>query len=111
MRIGLTGGGATADRIVSQASQAEADGFTSMWYPGAAGAGDPPAAEAPARAGRPTAAVSALGAPGRITLGVGPSHRVVVEDWLGLSYDTPGLHTDEYVQIPTALLRGQPGSL
>ena len=41
MRIGLTGGGTTADRIVTQASRAEADGFTSMWYPGAAGAGDP----------------------------------------------------------------------
>ena len=113
MRIGLTGGGATADRIVSQASQAEADGFTSMWYPGAAGAGDPLAAMALAgratsaielgtavlqsytshpvlTASRASAAVSALGAPGRITLGVGPSHRVVVEDWLGLSYDTPG---------------------
>ncbi len=44
MRIGLTGGGSTADRIVSQASRAEADGFTSMWYPSSAGAGDPLAA-------------------------------------------------------------------
>jgi len=33
MRIGLTGGGTTADRIVSQASRAEADGFTSMLVP------------------------------------------------------------------------------
>ena len=41
MRIGLTGGGTTADRMVSQASRAEADGFTSMWYPSSAGGGDP----------------------------------------------------------------------
>lgn len=130
MRIGLTGGGATADRIVSQAKRAEADGFTSLWYPGAAGAGDPlpvmvlagrataaielATAVLPSytchpalQASRANAAVSAIGAPGRFTLGVGPSHRVVVEDRLGLSYDTPGQHTDEYVQILTGLLRGE----
>ena len=32
MRIGLTGGGATVDKVVHQAKQAEADGFTSLWY-------------------------------------------------------------------------------
>src|ERR1700722_4319993 len=120
MRIGLTGGATTVDRIVTQASRAEADGFTSMWYPGAAGAGDP--LPAMTLAGRATSAielgtavlpsyichpvlqasranvvVSAIGVPGRLSLGVGPSHRVVVEDRLGLSYDTPGEHTDEYV--------------
>jgi F420-dependent oxidoreductase-like protein len=130
MRIGLTGGAATADRIVSQASRAEADGFTSMWYPSAAGAGDP--LPVMALAGRATAAIelgtavlpsytchpvlqanranavaTAIGAPGRFTLGVGPSHQVVIENRLGLSYDTPGLHTDEYVQILAGLLRGE----
>jgi F420-dependent oxidoreductase-like protein len=130
MRIGLTGGGTTADRIVSQAQRAEADGFTSMWYPGAAGAGDPLPVMALAgratasielgtavlpsytchpvlQASRATAVVSAIGTPGRFTLGVGPSHRVVIEDRLGLSYDTPGRHTDEYVQLLTGLLRGE----
>jgi F420-dependent oxidoreductase-like protein len=133
MRIGLTGGTATADGIVRQASRAEADGFTSMWYPGAVGAGDPlPVMTLAGRAtsaielgtavlpsytthpvlmaGRANAAVSAIGVPGRLTLGIGPSHRVVIEDRLGLSYDTPGRHTDEYAQILTALLRGQPAS-
>lgn len=130
MRIGLTGGAATADRIVSQASRAEADGFTSMWYPSAAGGGDP--LPVMALAGRATSAIelgtavlvtytchpllqanranataAAIGAPGRFTLGVGPSHRVLVESRLGLSYDTPGRHTDEYVQILTGLLRGE----
>ena len=130
MRIGLTGGGATADRIVSQASRAEADGFTSMWYPSAAGGGDP--LPVMTLAGRTTAAIElgtavlqtypchpvlaasranavafAIGAPGRLTLGVGPSHQGPIESRLGLSYDTPGLHTDEYVQILTGLLRGE----
>ena len=41
MRIGLTGAGAAADRIVKQAERAEPDGFPSMWYPSAVGVGDP----------------------------------------------------------------------
>jgi F420-dependent oxidoreductase-like protein len=129
MRIGLTGGGSTADRIIGQASRAEAEGFTSIWYPSSAGAGDPLAVMALAgratsaielgtavlvsyachpvlQANRANAAASAIGAAGRLTLGVGPSHRVVVESRLGLPYDTPGQHTDEYVQILTGLLRG-----
>ncbi|MET0909112.1 MAG: LLM class flavin-dependent oxidoreductase, partial [Ilumatobacteraceae bacterium] len=32
MRIGLTAGAATADKLIEQARQAEADGFTSLWY-------------------------------------------------------------------------------
>jgi F420-dependent oxidoreductase-like protein len=130
MRIGLTGGAATSDRIVSQVSRAEADGFTSMWYPSAAGGGDPLAVMALAgratsaielgtavlvsytchpvlQANRANAAAAAIGAPGRLTLGVGPSHRPVIEDRLGLSYDAPGRHTEEYAQILTGLLRGE----
>lgn len=130
MRIGLSGGGATADRIVGQASRAEADGFTSMWYPNAAGAGDPLAVMTLAgratsaielgtavlqtyachpvlQASRASAVVSAIGASGRFTLGVGPSHRSSVENRLGLSYDAPGQHTAEYVQILAGLLRGE----
>ena len=130
MRIGLTGSGTTADRIVNQAKRAEADGFTSMWYPGAAGGGDPLPVMALAgratesielgtavlptytshpalMASRANAVVQAIGAAGRFTLGVGPSHGVVIEDRLGLSYATPGRHTDEYVQVLTALLRGE----
>lgn len=133
MRIGLTGGGTTADRIVNQAKRAEEAGFTSMWYPGAVGGGDPlPVMTLAGRAtesielgtavlptytchpslmaSRVNAVVQAIGAPGRVTLGVGPSHGVVIEDRLGLSYASPGRHTDEYVQVLTALLRGEPVS-
>ncbi|MBV8162293.1 MAG: TIGR03564 family F420-dependent LLM class oxidoreductase [Acidimicrobiia bacterium] len=129
MRIGLTGGGADIDRIVGQAQRAEADGFASVWYPGAV-LGDPLVAIALAgrvtsaielgtavvqtypchpllMANRAAAAVAAIGAPGRLALGVGPSHQPVIQGMYGLSYATPGRHTEEYVQVLTALLRGE----
>jgi F420-dependent oxidoreductase-like protein len=130
MRIGLPGLGRTVDHIVQQAERAEGDGFTSLWYASAT-AGDPLVAMVLAgratstvelgtavlqtyachpvlQAARAAAVASAIGVPGRFTLGVGPSHRPVIEGMLGLSYETPGRHTDEYVQIVAALLRGEP---
>jgi F420-dependent oxidoreductase-like protein len=129
MRIGLPGPGSTVDRIVRHAEQAEADGFASLWYTSAA-AGDPLVAIALAgratstielgtavlqtyachptlQAARAAAVASAIGTPGRFSLGVGPSHQPVVEGALGLSYDHPGRHTEEYVRILAALLRGE----
>jgi F420-dependent oxidoreductase-like protein len=128
MRIGLPGGGANVDRIVGQAQRAEADGFTSLWYAGGAG-GDPTVALALAgraterielgtsvlqtypthplaMAWRAASIAAALERPG-FTLGIGPSHRPVIEDALGLSYARPGRHTEEYVQILAPLLRGE----
>jgi F420-dependent oxidoreductase-like protein len=129
MRIGLTGSGTNVDRIVRQAERAEADGFTSLWYPSAV-QGDPLVAVAIAgratstielgtavlqsyachpllQAARTAGLVSAIGSPGRFTLGIGPSHEPLVEAVLGMSYATPGRHTDEYVQVLTTLLRGE----
>lgn len=40
MRIGSTGGGGSVDKVVQQAKQAEADGFSSLWYASLA-TGDP----------------------------------------------------------------------
>ena len=40
VRIGLSAGAASAERAIEQAEQAETEGFTSLWYPGAV-AGDP----------------------------------------------------------------------
>lgn len=133
MRIGLPGGGSTVDRIIGQAERAEADGFTSLWYASAV-AGDPLVAMSLAgratetielgtavlqtyachpvlQANRAAATAAAMGGPGRFTLGLGPSHQPAVEGVLGLPYDTPGRHTDEYIQIVTALLRGEQVSL
>jgi F420-dependent oxidoreductase-like protein len=129
MRIGLTGGGTTVDRIVQQAVQAEADGYGSMWFPGAVG-GDAllPVSHAGKatttielgtavlptylchpvlQANRAEAVVASMGRPG-LVLGVGPSHQPVVEGALGLSYDHPGRHTEEYVTVLTTLLAGEP---
>jgi alkanesulfonate monooxygenase SsuD/methylene tetrahydromethanopterin reductase-like flavin-dependent oxidoreductase (luciferase family) len=47
---------------------------------------------------RAKAVASAIGSPNRFTLGIGPSHQPVIEGMLGLSYATPGTHTEEYVQ-------------
>jgi F420-dependent oxidoreductase-like protein len=129
MRIGLPGFGTTVDQIVKQAERAEAEGFKALWYPSAV-LGDPLVPMAIAgratttielgtsvlqtytchpvlMAARAAAVVAAIGAPGRFSLGVGPSHEPVIEGMFGISYATPGRHTDEYVQILTALLRGE----
>lgn len=127
VRIGLTGGGSTVDRMVDQAVQAEKDGFSSLWYASAIG-GDP---LVPMGAvGRATTtielgtsvlqtypchpllqanrAASVVASIGRgFTLGVGPSHRPVIEGAYGLSYERPGRHTEEYVRALTGLLRGE----
>src|SRR6266496_2963323 len=128
MRIGLTGGGATVDKVVRQAKQAEADGFTSLWYASVV-TGDPLVAMAIAgrettsielgtavlqtypchpllQANRVASVVDAMGRPG-FTLGIGPSHESVIRGVFGLSYDHPGRSTEEYLRILTDVLRGQ----
>src|SRR3954449_11109014 len=128
MRIGLTGGGASADRIVAQAQRAEADGFTALWYASIV-TGDPLVAMAIAgrqtsrielgtavlqtypchpllQANRATSVADAMGRPG-FTLGIGPSHEPLVRGVLGMSYDHPGRSTEEYTRILTAVLRGE----
>ena len=128
MRIGLSGGGATIERVIEQAVEAEADGFSALWYSGAASA-DPllPIAFA----GRATTSIElgtsvvqtypvhplhlaqralavgdAIGRPG-FTLGIGPSHAPVIEGMYGYPYDHAGRHTEEYVTVLAALLRGE----
>ena len=44
---------------------------------------------------------------GRFTLGIGLSHKLVIEDMYGLSYDKPAAHMKEYLEILTPLLRGE----
>jgi F420-dependent oxidoreductase-like protein len=128
MRIGITGGGNSADRIVEQAQQAEADGFSSLWYASAV-FGDPLTPMALAgkattrielgtsvlqtytchpvlQANRAAATAATMGRPG-LTLGVGPSHAPVIEGMFGLSVEHVGAHTDEYVQVLAPLLRGE----
>jgi F420-dependent oxidoreductase-like protein len=126
MRIGLSGGAASVDKIIEQAQRAEADGFTALWYPSAV-AGDPLVAMALAgratstielgtavlqtytahptlQAARALSVAAAMGRPG-FTLGIGPSHQPVIESAYGMAYDHPGRHTEEYVRVLAPLLR------
>jgi F420-dependent oxidoreductase-like protein len=128
MRIGLTGGGATVDKVVRQAKQAELDGFTSLWYASVV-TGDPLVAMALAgretstielgtavlqtypchpllQANRAASVVDAMGRSG-LTLGIGPSHEPLIRGVFGLSYDHPGRSTEEYVRILTGVLNGE----
>ena len=128
MRIGLTGGGSTVDKVVSQARQAEADGFTSLWYASLV-TGDPLVAIAIAgrettrielgtavlqtypchpllQANRAASVADAMRRPG-FTLGIGPSHEPLIRGVFGLSYDHPGRSTEEYVRIVAGVVRGE----
>ena len=128
MRISLTGGGPTVDRIIDNAVQAEADGFSGLWYPGGGGALDPlvllgvvgRATERielgtsivqtytrhPVLMAQQAASVAAaIGDPGRFTLGVGVSHRPVIEGMYGLDYDSNARHLHEYLTVLGGLLR------
>lgn len=129
MRIGLTGGGANADKILQQAIRAEEDGFTSLWYASSV-TGDPLVAMAVAgretarielgtaalqtypchpllQANRVKSVVGAMNRPG-FTLGIGPSHEPLIDGVFGLSYTHPGRSTEEYMRILTSAIRGEP---
>jgi F420-dependent oxidoreductase-like protein len=128
VRIGLTGGASTVDKVVAQAQRAESDGFTSLWYASIV-TGDPLVAMAVAgreterielgtavlqtypchpllQANRIASVVDAMGRPG-FTLGIGPSHQPLIEGVYGYRYDHPGRSTEEYVEIVTRLLAGE----
>jgi F420-dependent oxidoreductase-like protein len=128
VKIGLTGGAGTIDKMIEQAQQAESDGFSSLWYASTV-AGDPLAVMAVAgratssielgtavlqtypchpllQANRAASVATAMGRPG-FTLGIGPSHPSIITGTLGLSYAQPGGNTEEYATILTKLLQGE----
>ena len=126
MRIGIsveTTGGATLDATLAEIGRAEQDGFATAWMPNIFGFD---ALTLVALAGRLTRRIelgtavvptfprhpfalaqqamtvqAATG--GRLALGLGPSHRVVIETMLGLSYDKPARHVREYLEVIRAL--------
>lgn len=129
MRIGLNGG-ATATRledILQQARGAARDGFPSYWLSQGTG---PDILTAHAVIGReiPSLELGASVVPtyprhpmmlaaqaltvqaaigGRLVLGIGPSHRAIVEDGWGYSYERAFEHTREYVNVLRRLLAGE----
>ena len=54
------------------------------------------------------AAISAGGRGGSLCLGIGLSHKIVVESMWGLSYDKPVRHLREYLSVLMPLLEGSP---
>ena len=132
MKISLTVGlGArtesTVPGIVTRAQELEAAGFNKMWMPTAFGLD---ALTALAAAGASTEriqlgtavvptfprhpvvmaqqALSVQSASrGRFTLGIGLSHKVMMEDALGLPYERPAKHMREYLEVLAPLLRGE----
>ncbi len=125
MRIGVfigdvSGGRTTVDALLASARDAEARGFTCGWVPHIPWSLD--GLTALALAGQVTTrielgtavmptyprhplamahqALSTQAATnGRLALGVGPSHPVVIESMYGLTYDAPARHTREYVEV------------
>ncbi|MEM9177291.1 MAG: LLM class F420-dependent oxidoreductase [Myxococcota bacterium] len=133
MRIGVMAGATpgqdgTLDGLVARARDLEARGFASMWLANIFGL-DAIGAQAivgtqterielgtavvPTPPRHPTAlAQQALttqaACGGRFTLGIGMSHKLVIEDMLGLSYAKPARQTREYLEVLAPLLRGEP---
>jgi len=132
VKIGITfagaGGSESLDRLVEGARSAEAQGFPSFWTPNIFGLEAISALAIAARETRsielgtavvPTyprhpvamaqqALTAAAAAGGRFTLGIGLSHKIVIEDMFGLSYERPARHMREYLEVLTPLLRGEP---
>lgn len=131
MRLGIFTGGAgeadTLDSLLTQARQAEAAGFDSFWLPNLP-TRNYDALLVMALAGRETtrielgtavmptyprhplamaqeAMTANAAAHGRLALGIGLSHRPVIEDVMGLSYAHPVRHMREYLTVLQALVR------
>ncbi len=128
MRIGLFAGALELMRDIAERleriSDAERDGFDSYWLPQHFGADmltviamagmqtsriELGTAVVPIYPRHPVAlAQQALTAQvatgGRLTLGIGVSHRSTIEDWLGLSYARPARHMEEYLSVLRPLL-------
>jgi len=125
--LGATGGDGGIDDVVKAARRVEAAGLDNLWMANIfsfdaistlsivgrevprIGLGT---AVTPTYPRHPTAlaqqALTAAAATGnRFTLGIGLSHKVVIENMLGLSYDKPASHMREYLDVLMPLLRGE----
>jgi 5,10-methylenetetrahydromethanopterin reductase len=131
MRIGISlgepsGSGALA-RLGDDISRAAGDGFASAWLLNIFGLD---ALTALAVAGRATPGIElgtavvptyprhpaalaqqaltvALALDGRLALGIGLSHKIVIEDMYGYSFDRPARHMSEYLSVLLPLLDGE----
>lgn len=125
--LGADGGRGDLDGIVAAARQVEAAGLDNLWMANifsfdaigtlAVVGREVPrlglgTAVTPTYPRHPTAlaqqALTTAAATGnRVTLGIGLSHKVVIENMLGLSYEKPARHMREYLDVLMPLLRGE----
>jgi F420-dependent oxidoreductase-like protein len=136
MRIGVIGGvtageDGSLDAVVASARELEARGFATLWMPNIFGLDaittqavvgreteriELGTAVVPSYPRHPTAiaqqaATAGVAAGGRFTLGIGLSHKLVIEDMLGLSYAKPLRHMREYLTVLVELLAGRPAKI
>ena len=125
--IGADGVNSTLDDIINVAKKVEAAGLDNIWLANIfsfdaistlafigretskIGLGT---AVTPTYPRHPTAiaqqALTTAAATGnRFTLGIGLSHKIVIEDMLGMSYDKPAKHMREYLSVLMPLVRGE----
>ena len=133
MRYGIFGGAVndgTLDDVVAEAAGAERDGFAAYWAPNIFGhdaltalavvATKVPRIElgtsvVPTFPRHPHAIAQqshtvAAASGNRFTLGIGLSHKIVIENMLGLSYDKPVRHLREYLSVLMPLSRNEPAN-
>jgi 5,10-methylenetetrahydromethanopterin reductase len=127
MKIGLNSfAGGTLDELVADAKQAEAEGFASFSVPNIFGfdaivalsvvgtrtesmelmTGVVPTYPRHPAAIAQQAVTAQAACKGRFTLGVGLSHKIVIEDIYGMSYDKPAVHMREYLDVLLPVLNG-----
>jgi 5,10-methylenetetrahydromethanopterin reductase len=128
MRIGFFGGtinDGTIDDVVAEARQAEADGFATYWSPQIFGhdaltvlaivGREVPRIELgtsvvptyprhPMMLAQQCLTVNAA-CGGRLTLGIGLSHKIVIENMMGMSFDKPVRHLRDYLNVLGPLSR------
>ena len=132
MRIGLMVGATegpdgTIDGLVAAAKRYEAAGFDNLWMANIFGLD---AINALAIVGRETSRIelgtavvptyprhpmamaqqaltTQAASRGRFSLGIGLSHKIVIENMLGFSYDKPARHMKEYLEVLAPLCRGE----
>src|SRR5580700_11058886 len=131
MRIGILaaepGGAQALGKLADQLHRAADDGFASFWLSNIFGldaltslavAGSqvpgielgtavvPTYPRHPAVLAQQALTAALAVGPGRLTLGIGLSHRIVIEDMYGYSFDRPARHMREYLAVLRPLLDG-----
>ncbi len=125
--LGTAGGTESVKSVIGQIKEAEAFGLNNVWMAnifsfdaisalGMAGLETSTielgTAVTPTYPRHPTALAqqaltTAAASGGRFILGVGLSHKIVIEGMLGLSYDRPAEHMREYLNVLMPLVRGE----